>query len=411
MTKKMNPFEDAEIGTPVDAHGRFKILDNVLANRKITWKKPTDSSEMTMRGLSDAIHTTHMNQSSVGVAGSYGVQGVQKVTSAVAVYFGHSSADLAERLSVVYEIVQLGGHEFIQFNSLTPLKMLGALQDSPRAKATAALDRYNDFMQKIDEIEEHIYVKALDWSIPQVFDAFPDTFVTNHPRLKPLVDLVRGARKSKKEWAVEAEGFRQSFGEGMVVGVLWGGIGRATMTVSRQAGASAWKYGGASKFSYAGNLATVAVEATYDAGGSADRKKVTVECTGVYSGKCVSAQVKSWTDKLHGKAFDAVADFKPLAAPPIKPEASVPEVLDFVAPEPVKKETKRLTKKNVETAAKLATYDKAEALFKKAHPNEDFGKSINEFLKRATEKPKPEPMKQLTDSVASNRLSARSLLT
>jgi hypothetical protein len=408
-----NQFLQVAIGTPVDAHGRFKIRDNVLKSGKITWRKPTDHSEMTMRGLSDALHTTHMNQASVGAAGAYGVEGVQKVTSAVAAYFGYSQADLAERLSVVYEIVQLGGHEFIQFNNLTPLKMLSALNDSPKEKAEKALDLYNEFIAKIDEIEGHPYVKALGWSIPQVFDMFPKIPIypqldpkkieAKYQRLKSLAEAVEAARSFKDNWTQAADGFRKSFGEGIVVGVLWGGIGQATMTVSKEAEASVWKYGGNSKFSYAGNLTSVAVEATYDASRSADRKKIQVECTSDSSGKCVSAQVKSWTDKLHGKAFDAVADFKPLAAAAIKPEASVPEVSDFVAPTAVTKETERLTKKKVETAAKLATYDKVA----KSNPAE---KSVDKFLNQAEKSPDTGPMTKLKAEVASNSLSTLSLL-
>jgi hypothetical protein len=223
--------------------------------------------------------------------------------------------------------------------------------------------------------------------------------------------LVADSRKFHKQWMEKASEFRENYGEGMVVGVLWGGIGQATMTIENKADAAAWKYGGGSKFSYESTAASVAVEATYDASGSQDMSKIKVECHSDYSGACVADQVKSWTVKLNGKAFQEVAGIKPLGAPPISITKSFPKAPGFVKPPKVQKETKQLTKDKVETAAKLATYDKAKALFEKMNPGKDFEKSINAFLKRATtEKPKTGQMTNLLKDVAANRLSTRSLL-
>jgi hypothetical protein len=193
--------------------------------------------------------------------------------------------------------------------------------------------------------------------------------------------------------------------------VLWGGIGQATMTIENKADAAAWKYGGGSKFSYESTAASVAVEATYDASGSQDKSQIKVECQGGWSGDCVSGQVQSWTTTLNGKAFTEVSGIKPLGAPAISITKSFPKAPGFATPTKVQKETKQLTKDKVETAAKLATYDKAKALFEKMNPGKDFEKSINAFLQRATsEKPKTGPMANLLKDVAANRLSTRSLL-
>jgi hypothetical protein len=114
---------------------------------------------------------------------------------------------------------------------------------------------------------------------------------------------------------------------------------------------------------------------------------------------------------LNDKAFKDVAGIKPLGAPPIKTTKSLPKAPNFVKPTKVEKETKELTKDKIETAAKLATYDKAKALFDLMNPGKDFEKSINEFLNRATtSKPNTEPMTKFKENVASNRLSTRSLL-
>jgi hypothetical protein len=156
-------------------------------------------------------------------------------------------------------------------------------------------------------------VKAIEWSIPQFFDFIRDKndpqIDAKYVKLKLLGSLVVDARNLHKQWADKASEFRRNYGEGMVVGVLLGGIGQANMTVVNQAEASAWKYGGAAKFSYAGLASSVAVEATYDASGTRDMSKVRVQCMGGYSGACVAGQVKSWTNKLNDKAFAAAPDF------------------------------------------------------------------------------------------------------
>lgn len=418
-----NPFSGVTIGCPVDLQGKFHrpVLNQ---EAEITRSAESEEAEMTMRGQSDLVRTSAMNQGSIGVAGSYGVEGVQKVTSAVSAYFGYSSAELRKQLNVVYEIVQYAGYEYIEFDQLSPLEMLSALNDTPKEDAQEALDLYNAFMTKLNQFAQHPYVKALEWSIPQVFDAFPNPPIdpkldpkkieAKYVPLKLLAEAVDAARDLKKQWAEKASQFRTEYGEGMVVGVLWGGIGQATMILQSTDEAAAWKYGGASNFSYASDAASVAVEATYDASGSADRSKVTVECTGGYSGTCVADQVKSWTDKLNGKAFSLVSDFKPLAAPPIAITKRLPKPPPLHKPTKVQKNTEKLTKENVETAAKLATYDKAKKLFEDSNPGKKFDESINAFLDRATKpktEPMNEPMKQLKDRVASNRLSTRSLLT
>jgi hypothetical protein len=64
----------------------------------------------------------------------------------------------------------------------------------------------------------------------------------------------------------------------MVVGVLWGGLGRCTMTIQDDAAASSWKYGGAAEFSYSGAGGSVSVGATYDASGSSNRSGIKVSC-------------------------------------------------------------------------------------------------------------------------------------
>ena len=117
-----NPFIKASIGSPVDLLGNFDEKSVLLEDAHITRSIERQSAEMTMRGQSDLVRTTAMNQASIGVAGSYGVEGVQKATSAVSAYFGYSAAELRKQVNVVYEIVQWGGWEYINFDGLNPMR-------------------------------------------------------------------------------------------------------------------------------------------------------------------------------------------------------------------------------------------------------------------------------------------------
>jgi hypothetical protein len=47
-------------------------------------------------------------------------------------------------------------------------------------------------------------------------------------------DIHKGIKAAYDEWARAAQDFRANYGEGMVVGVLWGDIGRSQMTIMEE---------------------------------------------------------------------------------------------------------------------------------------------------------------------------------
>jgi len=381
-----NPFYGITIGATVDMSGNFDLDGALSSKSQITKMIAQSSVEMRMRGQSDLIYTTQMNQASIDMAGSYGVEGVEKVTAAVSAYAGFSSADQSKTLSIIYEILYCGGFENISFNDLTPNTMMSALSAAPQAAAAKAFGCYNDLVKKLGT---NSLTKIL------TDDKNPDA--------KEVRDLYN-------KWAIAAQTFRNDYGEGMVVGVAWGGIGRCEMTILNQAASSAWKYGGTANFQYARTGAAVSVGATYDASGSSDTSKIKVQCVSDYMGGCVSNQVGTWYTALNDKALADVAGQAPLGSPPLTVTAPLPTLPDFVAPPAAEKDTTELSKDKVEDLAKVAAYDKAKALWDKMHPNgPSFHESLEDFLNKAS-KPDPAPMKKLRDAVGSNRLSTRKLL-
>ena len=74
------------------------------------------------------------------------------------------------------------------------------------------------------------------------------------------------------------------FGDGLVVGVIWGALGGVKMVMTSGSESDSWKYGGQADFSYANAFASVAVKATYDGSQSSGEAKVGVNCTSYVSG-------------------------------------------------------------------------------------------------------------------------------
>ena len=132
------------------------------------------------------------------------------------------------------------------FDELSPVDMTAALARAPKELVEKALTLYVELAQKLSKDD---LVSVLDDD--------------KHPAFKSVKDAY-------DKWAAVAQRFRTSYGEGIVVGVVWGGIGVSKMTIEDQAAGASRKYGGAAEFSYAGVGASLSVGATYDASGSTD---------------------------------------------------------------------------------------------------------------------------------------------
>jgi hypothetical protein len=378
------------IGSTVDMAGAFH--GSVLAEKAhITDVVSQYDDDRLMLGQSDLVHTTQMNQGSVSMSGAYGVSGVEKVAAAVSGYWGSSSGESGKSTHVVFQIVMRAGFETVSFDALSPALLMGAMKTGPQQIAMRALQHYNELMQAL---------KAGD--LLKAFAEPPD----------PKYQTVRDACS---KWLEAAQEFRANYGEGAVVGVVWGGVARSEMTIEDKASTRTWKYGGAAQFTAAGVGASVSVGATYDASGSTSTSDVTVSCTSSTMGYCAKPYTDAWDAQLNGKAFDAIAKIAPLAVPQLAAATTLPTPPDFVKPTPPKDaagQVQNVKKQDLESVAKVAAYDRFKAAYdQRRKPGDpEFSVTLEQFLKHAEQAPSAGPMRDLGSKVRSNQLSTLTLL-
>jgi len=385
-----NPLASVTIGSTVDMAGQFH--STVLAdNAQITQMVSRYEDHGSMRGQSDLAYTTSMNQASASMSGSYGVSGVEKMTAAVSAYWGRSSGQSGKSASVVFEIMMRAGFETVSFDALTPALLMGAMQAGPQQSAMQALQCYNLLMQALKGTD---LVKGLS---------------------SPHDDVASQAvRDAYANWADAAQQFRSNYGEGVVVGIVWGGIGRAQLTIQDTASTSTWKYGGAAEFTYSGVGSSGSVGATYDASGSSSTSNVTAQCTTDTMGACAKPYTDKWGDLLDGKAFDAISKIAPLNIPGPTVQPTLPKPPDWIKPTPPKDaddQVKNVKKKDLDGVAKAAAYDRVKAVYEGQNPGGPaFSVRLDEFLKQAERAPGSGPVRDLGRKVRTNQLSTLSLL-
>ena len=304
-----NPFYGLEIGSCVFGAGKW---GKSVVRGQITRTVVQPTTWASMQGQSDYVYTKQMNQGSTSIAGSYGT-GLAKLTTAVSGYVGNSSAQSGKSVKVNYQILVRGGLEYVNFEDLTPALLIEGLSGAAKSATKNALNAYlalNKALQAIKEIKE-----------PKLFAVIRDP--TRYKDANAL--LVK--------WLEAVNDFKNSYGDGMVVQVAWGGIGIVSMEITNQSSENTWKYGGESNFSYAAVDASVAVGATYDGGQSKGEAKVTVNCTQFSSGSPVEAQTKTWFAQVTGKSFQELAAVKVLdKAPDMTTRAAVKNPPEFFSP-------------------------------------------------------------------------------
>src|SRR5262245_39237657 len=356
-----NPFYGVTIGSTVDLAGAFH--NTALAqSSQITGMVSQYDDKRSMRGQSDLVYTRQMNQASVSLTGAYGVSGAEKVTAAVSGYWGSSSSASGKTTTIVFEIVMRAGFETVSFDALTPALLMGAMNAGPQQRAMKALQRYNELMQA---------VKGSD-----LVAAMSD----------PKDPRYQAVRDAYAKWDAAAQEFRANYGEGMVVGIVWGGIARSEMTIEDKASTNTWKYGGAAEFTYAGVGASASVGATYDASGSDSKSDVKVSCQGFTSGTCAKWYTDQWDTALDGKAFEAISNIAPLAAPdpPDTPmPKNAPDFVEPTAPKGAEEQVQGVNKPDLEAAAKVAAYERFKAAYdKRRKPGDpEFSVKLEDFLR------------------------------
>ena len=330
-----------------------------------------------MTGSSAYVYSDRMNQGSFAVSGSYGVSGVSKVDVAVSGYIGNSAATSSKAVAVGFNVKMIAGIEHIDFDNLTAEQLVSALSKGPQDSLLDALTHFNELKTKVSSAET-------------LYHALENP--TREAELKALIDA----------WVGSVERFFQDYGDGLVVGVMWGGMGAVSLEMESKSGESSWKYGGRANFSYATATTAVSVAGTYDGGQARKESNVKVEVKSWASGGCVQAQVAEWSKTVEGKAFAEICDIKLLDRAPgldkVPPAPAVPAFVTPKAPTPgIAAKFKELTNlDSLEAFATAAAYDKAKAL----PGNQDL--SLRDFIEQSKKPVDVAPVEAVQAAVADN---------
>ncbi|MDR6761974.1 hypothetical protein J2Y38_002185 [Flavobacterium sp. 2755] len=376
-----NPFYAVRIGSVIrGATGLFQtsvIAEHIEKKVKkgITKMIADKDVQLSMKGASSYVYNDSLNQGFAGVSGSYGLSGLARINSGLSAHIGNSIAQLTKEVKINYNVQMISGIEHINFDELKVEDLINSLKSGPRDRAMNSLENYNKIMAKIGTADLLTILK----------DAAPDS---------EIVKLV-------KEWISSVQRFFNEYGDGIVVGVAWGGIGTVSLTMNNKSTENSWKYGSKGNFTYAGLTKAITIEAAYDGSNTNRESDVSVKTDTWYIGDCVAAQVAKWSEQVKDKAFSAISSINLLEKAPklgdIKPPPAVP---DFATRKKDPKVTDKINEitdlSGLEAFAKAAAYEKA----KETEPN----LTLDAFLKRSRDDVNAENVMALQDGIAINDL-------
>lgn len=369
-----NPFQFVQVGSYVRSGTKIKFGENLL-NASITAMVKDSEVLKSIGGESDYIYSDTMNQGSGAFSGAWGVSGVATLLSSVAAYGGKSTASMRKSVKVNFDVLMRCGQEFVQFNNLSPLDLVNSLSDSPKRGLIEAFDAF---------------VALRDLKSDQLLEATRDP--ASHPEVADLL----------QKWINSTTNFFKGFGDGLVVGVLWGGIGQVSMDIANEAKSSTRKYGNIARFSYEGIGASWSVKQAYDGSQNSKYNHVKAYCTSYYSGACVAESVNAWFQVYSNKLFSEICEEKPLDAPQITqnhPEA--PSVPPFAKaptdPKLADKFDKLTSLDGLQAYAIASAYDKLT-------PAEKEKISLDEFIKKQSNRIDIHPVEELKNDIDNNEI-------
>lgn len=371
-----NPLYGLKIGSTINATtGKFSVS---VVKGNISRMDPQKEATKTMTGQSGYVYSDVLNQGSLGVSGSYGVSGISKVKSSLSAYAGQAAAKSSKSIDVNYNVVVTTGVEYIDFDDLQVSDVLTALKDGPQQSALASLSAYLALQSELN---------ALGVGLLKVIGS-----------TDPAYQKANGLFASH---LTSVSNFNRLYGDGLIVGVLWGGLGTVTMNMGESNNSQTWKYGGAAAFSYAGVGASVSVEATYDGGQSDGRGEVKVQCDHFFSGACVEELVDKWFDVVSGKSFAALANVDVMKElPSLSNAKGAPAIPEFEKPSPKKSITDKIGEikdlNGLQALAKASAYEEAKEKNKTL--------TLDQFLAEADQKANTKGLTELQEQVDQNSL-------
>ena len=258
-----NPLYGVQIGSIVAADGTFGAT--VLGPALTKFIAQKSSVEM-LTGTSQYVYTDHMNQGSFSCAGSYGLTGVAKVSGALTAYVGNTTASDSKTLSINMSILKWAGVEHVAFNDLNAAELLAGMSSNAKADALGVLDAFSKCQSE-----------------------------------KSSGNL--------QNWVQASNDFYAAHGDGIVVGVLWGGWGTVSLVFTASGTESKWEGGGSASFTYAGEGAAIDIAATYGHSQDTIGKSASTNVNMYANGGCVEAITSGWADEMRQlatKGLDAL---------------------------------------------------------------------------------------------------------
>lgn len=299
--KSLNPLLGITVGSTVLGND-FKPSVLIKPITKIITQKEV---EMSMSGKSHYVYTDSLNEATAGVSGAYGPSGVSKLTSAVSAFGGRINTSESKSIVVDYNISMISGIEYIDFDNLLIVDIFNSLSEGPKHLASIVLDKF---------------IAARDY-----------------------IGSSSQKNEKMKDWLTSLKTFIASYGDGLVVGAVWGGIGSVSTKMTSAKEEDNLKYGQSFEFSYSSIGSSISIGQTYNGAQNEQKADVDIACNAFASGGCVEQQVNKWFDVVANKAFVEVSDIKLLDRAPKQSSVSAPpKIPDFVKPEKDKQVDEKL---------------------------------------------------------------------
>ncbi|MDP1816325.1 MAG: hypothetical protein Q8K92_17875, partial [Leadbetterella sp.] len=256
-------FYTLTIGSIVD--GETSKFSASVIQASITKMVPQSFGTKFMSGNSSYVYSDKMNQGSFEISGSYGVSGIAKVSAGISGYAGESQAQYKNGVTVNYNAIAWGGVEYINLGNLTVTQLINSMNKNCKQDIMSAFDKFIQVKEKLSTMGED-------------FDAIlSGVYKNDQSELKTLLEA----------WITAVQRFKQQNGDGIVVGILWGGIGTVSMNMLSEQEETNLKFGGAAQFSFAGTNGSASVKATYDGSRSDKNAKVQVTIVSSHYGSCM----------------------------------------------------------------------------------------------------------------------------
>lgn len=296
MTDKFSPLDALEIGSTAMADtGTFG--SRVIMPGLTHWKPLNDRYDV-ITANSSYLHQSNTNEASLGVSGSYGANGVAKVSVGLSAYVGRSKSDKSRSLSIDMTSLMVGGIELVDFDNLSLTGLIGGL----------AQNTQNELVNVLDAYREAVAVGAAH--IDENGDPQPGLLET----------------KEFRSWVEAQERFFLHYGDAIVIGIVWGGHGGVKLTFTESADEVAWKAGGKGKFNYSTVGASVQLSAAYGHTEMSNEQQKTGRIERFSSGKCIDGVIDAWEAQLNKTLQDESKDIGQTTLQSL--EGKVPDVAD-----------------------------------------------------------------------------------